>query len=174
VVTQKLSAASSARETLRQILATKAHELFADYGVSCETLDAPVDSGRELCGILGFTSDHVCGSVVLSATADAISSSNPIGDGATRGWVSELTNQLVGRFKNALLRCGVELVMSIPVVLTATQLTPMPQAALAPTRLAVGSGFLTLWLEVEVDPDLVLAEASADLAIASEGDTLLF
>lgn len=174
MVTQKVSAATSVRETLRRILAAKAHELFADYGVSCETMEAPAESARELCGILGFTGDHVCGSVVLSATPNAISSSNPIGDGATRGWVSELTNQLVGRFKNTLLRCGVELVMSIPVVLTATQLTPMPQAALAPIRLAVGSGFLTLWLEVEVDPDLVLAEASADLAVGFEGDTLLF
>jgi CheY-specific phosphatase CheX len=165
---------ASARETLRRILATKAHELFADYGVSCEMMDAPVESGPELCGILGFTGDQLCGSVVLSANTEAISSSNPIGDGATRSWVSELTNQLVGRFKNALLRCGVELVMSIPVVLTATQLTPIPHAALAPIRLAVGSGSLTLWLEVEVDPDLVLAAASADLAIPSEGDTLLF
>jgi CheY-specific phosphatase CheX len=174
VYTQKLSAAASARETLRRILATNAHELFADYGVSCEAVDGPTESGRELCGILGFTGDQVCGSVVLSATPDAISSSNPIGDGATRGWVSELTNQLVGRFKNALLRCGVELVMSIPVVLVTTQLTPIPHVALAPTRLAVGSGFLTLWLEVEVDPDLVLVAGSADLGIASEGDPLPF
>ena len=165
---------TSVREALRAILATKAHELFADYGVSCESVAAPYPADRELCGILGFTGDHVCGSVVLSATPDAISSSNPIGDGATRGWVSELTNQLVGRFKNTLLRSGVELVMSIPVVLTGTQLLPMPQAAIAPTRLAVGSGFLTLWLELEIDPDLVLAEPNGEHAIAAEGETLLF
>jgi CheY-specific phosphatase CheX len=165
---------TSVREALREILATKAHELFADYGARCEVLDAPYGADRELCGILGFTGDHVCGSVVLSATPDAISSTNPIGDGATRGWVSELTNQLVGRFKNTLLRSGVELVMSIPVVLTGTQLVPMPQAAIAPTRLAVGSGFVTVWLELEVDPDLVLAEPNGELAIAAEGETLLF
>ena len=164
----------SVREALREILAAKAHELFADYGVSCEVVDTPYATDRELCGILGFTGDHVCGSVVLSATPDAISSSNPICDGATRGWVAELTNQLVGRFKNALLRSGVELVMSIPVVLTGTQLLPMPQAVIAPTRLAVGAGFLTLWLELEVDPDLVLAEPNSDMAVAAEGDTLLF
>jgi chemotaxis protein CheX len=165
---------TSVREALREMLATKAHELFADYGVSCEAVDALYRTDRELCGILGFTGDHVCGSVVLSATPDAISSSNPIGDGPTRGWVSELTNQLVGRFKNTLLRCGVELVMSIPVVLTGTQLLPMPQAVIAPTRLAVGAGFITLWLELEVDPDLVLAEPNADMAIVAEGETLLF
>jgi CheY-specific phosphatase CheX len=162
------------RNALRDILAAKAHELFVDYGVRCEAVTAPYVADRELCGILGFTGDQLCGSVVLSATPDAISSSNPIGDGPTRGWVAELTNQLVGRFKNSLLRSGVEVMMSIPVVLTAAHLMPMPQAALAPARFAVGSGFLTLWLEVEVDPDLVLGEPSADLGIAAEGETLLF
>jgi hypothetical protein len=156
------------------MLASKAHELFADYGVACETVAAIPDSPRELCGILGFTGGQVCGSVVVSATPEAIASSNPIGDGATRSWVAELTNQIVGRFKNTLLRCGVDLVMSIPVVLTASQLTPLPQAVVAPTRFAVGTGFLTLWLEIEVDPDLVLGEPNAELLIAAEGETLLF
>jgi hypothetical protein len=165
---------TAVQERIRRILGDKAHELFADYGVPCEAADSVGEGGRELCGILGFTGDHVCGSVVVSATPEAIASSNPIGDGATRSWVAELTNQIVGRFKNTLLRCGVEVVMSIPVVLTASHLTPMPQAPLAPLRLAVGTGFLTLWLEVEVDPDLVLAEPSADMNIAVEGETLLF
>lgn len=165
---------TAVHERLRLILGDKAHELFADYAVPCEAVAAIPDSARELCGILGFTGGQVCGSVVVSATPEAIASSNPIGDGATRGWVAELTNQLVGRFKNTLLRSGVDLVMSIPVVLTASQLTPLPQAVLAPVRLAVGTGFLTLWLEVEVDPDLVLVEPSADVRIAAEGETLLF
>lgn len=165
---------TAVHERLRLILVGKAHELFADYGVPCEAAEAIPDGARELCGILGFTGGQVCGCVVVSATPEAIASSNPIGDGATRSWVAELTNQLVGRFKNTLLRCGVDLVMSIPVVLTASHLTPMPHATLAPTRLAVGAGFLTLWLEIEVDPDLLLAEPSADLMIAAEGETLLF
>ena len=165
---------TAVQERIRKILGDKVHELFADYGVACEMVAEVPDSARELCGILGFTGDHVCGSVVVSATAEAVASSNPIGDGPTRGWVAELTNQIVGRFKNTLLRCGVEVVMSIPVVLTASHLAPMPQAPLAPLRVAVGTGFLTLWLEVEVDPDLVLAEPNADLQIALEGDTLLF
>jgi predicted anti-sigma-YlaC factor YlaD len=142
--------------------------------VRCEAITVPYDADRELCGILGFTGTQLCGSVLLSATPDAVSSSNPIHDGVTRGWVAELTNQLVGRFKNSLLRSGVELTMSIPVVLTAAQLVPMPQAGLAPTRFAVGSGFLTVWLEVEIDPDLVLGEPSADLGIAAEGETMMF
>jgi CheY-specific phosphatase CheX len=162
------------QETLRSILAEKACELFAAYDVACTVDDSPPVVARQLCGILGFTGDRMCGSVVLSATEAAVACSNPIGDGATRGWVAELTNQLVGRFKNALFRCGVEVAMSIPVVLTATQLTPLPQTNLDPTRLAVGSGFLTIWLEIEAEAGLELSAPSPESEIAPEGEAMLF
>jgi len=161
-------------ETLRVILAGKATELFADYGVACAPVDASPDTERQLCGILGFTGDRLCGSVLISATTEAIAQSNPIGDGPTRGWVAELTNQVVGRFKNALFRGGIEVAMSIPIVLTATQLTPLPQDKNYPTRLAVGDGFLTIWLELEAEPGLELAEPNADSMIAAEGEAMLF
>jgi hypothetical protein len=165
---------TSLHAPLREILATKAHELFADYGVPCSVGPAHPESGRMLCGILGFTGDRLCGSVVMSASHDAIADSNPIHDGATRGWVAELTNQLVGRFKNTLLRHGLELAMSVPVVLTAAQLTPLPQTHADPIRLDVGGGFLSIWLEIEADPELVLAEPSADTMMPAEGDAMLF
>jgi CheY-specific phosphatase CheX len=161
-------------ETLRDMLSAKAYELFADYGVPPTESTAPPDGSRQLCGILGFTGDRLCGSVVIAATHDVIASSNPIRDGATRGWVAELTNQLVGRFKNSLFRHGVEVAMSIPVVLTATQLMPLPQTQIAPTRFAVGPGVVTLWLEIEAEPGLELTEPSADSAIAAEGEAMLF
>jgi CheY-specific phosphatase CheX len=165
---------TSLQETLRQLLAGKAHELFADYGVTCEPGDGAADTALQLCGVLGFTGDHLCGSVVISGTQGAVASSNPIGDGATRGWMAELTNQLVGRFKNELLRRGVEVAMSIPVVLTATQLTPLPQTKIEATHLKVGTGLITIWLEIEAAADLVLTEPSADSAIAAEGEAMMF
>jgi hypothetical protein len=165
---------TSLHETLRAILAEKATELFADYSVACIPVEETHDDTRQLCGILGFTGDRLCGSVMISATQEAIACSNPIGDGPTRGWVAELTNQVVGRFKNALFRGGIEVAMSIPIVLTATQLTPLPQDKNYPTRLGVGTGFMTIWLEVEAEPGLELSEPSADSMIAAEGEAMLF
>ena len=161
-------------ETLREILGGKAIELFADYGVTATRIEAQSGYERLLCGILGFTGDHLCGSVVISATEAAIADSNPIHDGATRAWTAELTNQVVGRFKNALLRCGVEVAMSIPVVLTAAQLTPLPQTERDPIRLSVGSGTVAIWLEFEADADLVLSDPSPESMIAAEGEAMLF
>ena len=165
---------SNLHATLRDILASKAQELFLDYGATCTVLDKIPVASSQLCGILGFTGDRLCGSVVLSATPEAIAESNPIRDGATRGWVAELTNQLVGRFKNALFRSGVEVAMSIPVVLTAISLTPLPQTSSDPTCLQVGSGTVTLWLELEAEPGLELSEPSEDSMIAPEGEAMLF
>ena len=161
-------------ETLREILASKALELFTDYSVSATKIDSHPDGERLLCGILGFTGDHMCGSVVISATEAAIADSNPIHDGATRAWIAELTNQIVGRFKNALLRCGVEVAMSIPVVLTASRLTPLPQTEHDPIRLAVGNGSLAIWLEFEADAETVLTEPGPESMIAAEGEAMLF
>lgn len=164
------------QDTLRSILASKAQELFVDYGVTCNELadEAASSSARQLCGILGFTGDKLCGSVVISASEDAVAASNPIRDGATRAWVAELTNQIVGRFKNGLFRVGVEVAMSIPVVLSAAQITPMPHTHLAPVRLAVAEGHVTLWLEIEAQPDLELSEPTEDSSIAPEGEAFMF
>jgi hypothetical protein len=161
-------------ETLRELLACKAQELFTDYTVPWQLVDEVPVCERQLCGVLGFTGDQLCGSVVIAATEAAVESSNPIGNGASRAWVSELANQLVGRFKNSLLRHSVEVAMSIPVVLTATQLTPLPQAESRATRLSVGTGYMTFWLEIQADPGLQLAEPSADSMIAAEGEAMMF
>jgi len=165
---------SDLHETLRSILASKAHELFVDYNVTCAEAEPPGDAARQLCGILGFTGDQLCGSVVISATERAVACSNPIGDGATRAWVAELTNQLVGRFKNALFRGGIEVAMSIPVVLTAAQLTPLPQTERDPIRLSVGGGTVAIWLEFEANADLVLSDPGPESMIAAEGEAMLF
>jgi len=165
---------TSLHDDLREILASKASELFADYGVACVPDKSAPETGRLLCGLLGFTGDQRGGSVVISATEAAVADSNPVHDGATRAWVAELANQLVGRFKNTLLRHSVEVAMSIPVVLVATQLTPLPQTEREPTRLAVGSGFLTIWLEIDAQPGLVLAEPTAEAAMMGEGEAMLF
>jgi CheY-specific phosphatase CheX len=165
---------SSIDFTLREILALKAQELFNDYGVSCLAPALQREPERLLCGILGFTGDRLCGSVVVSASETAIAQSNPIKDGAPRAWVAELTNQLVGRFKNALLRHGVDTALSIPVVLTAAQVTPLPQTQADPLRFDVGGGSFAIWLEIEAAADLTLADPNPEAMIAAEGETLLF
>jgi CheY-specific phosphatase CheX len=161
-------------DKLREILEAKAVELFGAYGVACAPVADPPRAARQLCGILGFTGERLCGSVIVAASEAAIAESNPLADGATRAWTAELTNQLVGRFKNELFRRGAEVAMSIPVVLTATQLMPLPQAQVVPVELAVGTGVVALWLEIEAQPDLFLVEPAEATEVAAEGEAMMF
>ena len=156
--------------TLRQLLGDSANALFTDYSVASEVVEAASDDPHQLCGILGFTGDLLCGTVIISATEPAVADSNPVA-GPLSKWLAELTNQIVGRFKNDLLRRGVDVSMSVPVVLSATRLVPIPQHPVLPLHLKVGSGSMTLWLEVEGD---VVLQAPDESEMAREGEAMMF
>ena len=161
----------SVKDTLRELMATAATELFAAYQVPCKLVEGQSQPDAQRCGILGFTGTTLCGSVVIAATSDAIASSNPVGDGPSSSWVGELTNQLVGRFKNLLLKLTVDITMSIPVVLTAVQIVPVTQRSIEPIQLSVGTGTLTIWVEYE--GMLVFRDPTQQITIL-EGDVMMF
>ena len=163
---------STGHAALRELLETKAHELFADYGLTCRILDAGRPNDLRLCGILGFTGHDVSGSIVLAASNEALATSNPSGSGADPAWSAELANQLVGRFKNALLRHGVELSISVPVVLKNLRLRSVTQPPIAPIHLGIGDGVATLWLEL--DGDVSLTAAPSDDPPLDEGEVMMF
>jgi chemotaxis protein CheX len=159
-------------DLLRERLTEKARELFSAYGVTCTEVTERTDEDQ-LCAVLGFTGDTLRGSVVVVATAAALTASNPIAGGSPSAWVSELTNQLVGRFKNDLLRYGVDVMMSIPVVLTAKRIVAVSGHEIRPIQLGVGAGTLTMWLEAEGDAQLAEIPMP-DQQVAAEGDLMLF
>lgn len=165
---------SELRAAVREMLEAKSHELFAHYRVSCAVVDeVPSEAHeRQLVGVLGFSGGHVTGSVLVAATLTAVAASNPTGEGATRDWAAELTNQLVGRLKNAMLLRGVDVAMSVPVVLGSTRVLSMLSREIAPIHLAVADGFVTLL--VEVDGDAPLGEELATDTCAAECDVFLF
>jgi hypothetical protein len=174
---------SNVEQDLRELLAAKAHELFAAYGVPCKTSESVRPEDIQLCGVLGFSGEHLCGTVVIGASAEALAASNPVAPEPSRSWSAELANQLVGRFRNALLRRGVDVSVSVPVVLRA-QLVPGAER-IAPIHLVVGLGSAMIWLELE-DQSAQLAGAMAEGSISgsvsclpavemlAEGDMLLF
>ncbi|MBX3155938.1 MAG: hypothetical protein KF773_08060 [Deltaproteobacteria bacterium] len=163
---------TSLEESLREILIAKATELFEAYGVSCRETDTERIEEVNLCGILGFFGTCLYGSVVVAASTDAVAQSNPVTREFDRSWSAELTNQLVGRFKNELLRRGLEVSISLPIVLTSTRMVPIPEIRIEPIQLLVGDGVARIWLEVEgtaqLDPNAIADD------VPQEGDVLLF
>src|SRR4030095_1473049 len=108
-----------------QVASAACQELFSRYGVAVHRAtedDQPVSPDFLLCSVIGFTGRDVRGTLVLALTEELSGSSNPIAgahasarsDRATqRDWVGELSNQLLGRIKIELLKCGVEIYLNL-------------------------------------------------------------
>ena len=149
-------------------LATQACQaLFSEYGVQLvpvERTDAP--SVQMLyCGILGFSGDELRGSVVLAATGQTLSDSNPISGGSARDWIAELVNQFLGRLKLSLLARNVIISLATPVVLRGEHLSLEARGPVRPLWFERPNGdALGLWLDMESPPGFVLPEASQEPA----------
>lgn len=81
-------------------------------------------------GIIGFTGGRVWGTLLLAMGEEALKKAMPegaeAGDSANRNWISELSNQLLGRIKNLLLRREAEVYLTMPLVLRGEHLSPLP------------------------------------------------
>ena len=129
-----------------QVAASACEELFARYGVTVRRAtdgDEPVSPDFLLCSVIGFTGRDVRGTLVLALTEELSGMSNPVvglerGRGnprlIQRDWVGELSNQLLGRIKIELLRCGVEIYLNLPAVLLGQHLAPLPRSQLKPLK----------------------------------------
>lgn len=165
------------RAIVREQLSDSCVRLFEAYGVNL-VADPPGMAAElddlSMVGVIGFTSNQMRGTLVLAATDAPLTASNRVMAPA-RDWIAELSNQLLGRFKNRLLSFGVDLQMSTPLSLRGSQLRLVTtERALEPDIFISPNGKVAVWLDVEASPDLVLAAPVGAPEVASEGDTLLF
>ncbi len=150
-------------------------DLFQAYGVPLDEVDpnSPSDATLLLTAVIGFTGPGLRGTCILASTEHPLKQSNPIA-GSLRDWIAELSNQLVGRIKNQLLRYGAEVYVTTPVVMRGEHLAPLPRFVLQPQAFTTSEGGrVFLWVEVEATADFQLS--ATPLAIpAEEGEALLF
>jgi CheY-specific phosphatase CheX len=168
------------------VAAAACQELFSRYGVAVQRAaedDQPVSPDFLLCSVIGFTGRDVRGTLVLALTEELSGSSNPIagaqaggrGDRATqRDWVGELSNQLLGRIKIELLKCGVEIYLNVPAVLLGQHLAPLPRSQLKPLKFTLEKGAAAVWVEIEARPGFTIEPAKTDEQGPAAGDALLF
>lgn len=103
--------------------------LFEAYGYLVAPLAPPqtTSADREcsdMAGVIGFCSEQVNGTVVISTSEDVVLGTVPAGIERphTSDWLGELSNQLLGRLKNQLSEFGIVLHVSTPVVLVGPKL----------------------------------------------------
>jgi CheY-specific phosphatase CheX len=177
---QKPPSAMTARE-VELLFASLAFEaglsLFRAYDVSIEPTDLEAyrrNPELTLVSVIGFAGREVSGSLVLGATAEPLETSKPQ-TASPRDWIAELANQLLGRIKNKVLRCGIEFYAMPPAVVSGHHLAPVTSKEdFRPWVFATPGGVVCLWIELTVASELHPDGQLIDSDIPAEGDVLLF
>jgi CheY-specific phosphatase CheX len=151
--------------------------LFSDYSLELrrvETAPAVADDDTMYCGVIGFTGDQMRGSIVLAATREPLGRTAPVSDASLREWIAELSNQLLGRFKNKLVPRGVVLHVSTPVVLRGVRLTPLTRTELSPLVFDCDDGCICVWVDAELTRGVDLTVLQDSGGLLGEGEGMLF
>lgn len=149
-------------------------ELFESYGVSIAHTSEPLSERFGCCGVIGFTSDNLRGSIIIAASNEILQRSYPIpGAPPQCDWLGELANQMLGRLKHKLLSHGVEIALATPIVLQGYEIQPLFGGAHFCEHFSSGAGAVRLWLDLDAEPGFALCEEMAT-SNAAEGDLLLF
>ncbi|MGK3990368.1 chemotaxis protein CheX [Sorangium sp. So ce136] len=166
-------------------LAASCVHLFRDNGVEIRLLEeAPSEAtpGNAVVSFIGFTGDHLRGSLTIVAPVALITRSHPLreqralDEDMVCDWASELANQLLGRVKNRLRPLGLVIVLSTPSAAIGEHLRARDEH---------GEGFRRLLFDAGADRLAVLFDAIApDTALQleevspsdpqREGEVLLF
>jgi CheY-specific phosphatase CheX len=169
-----------------QVTAAACEDLFGRYGVPVrQSTDdqEPVSPDFFLCSVIGFTGRDLRGTLVLALTEELSGLSNPVAGASTaapanprtqRDWVGELSNQLLGRIKLELLRCGVEIYLNLPALLLGQHLAPLPRTQLRPLKFTLARGAAAVWVELETSPGFKFDTSARDDQGPAAGETLLF
>lgn len=172
-------------DVIRESLAEATMEMFEEQAVAPadpeETATALADSSS--AAVIGFTSEDVRGSVVINidtpmAIATRPAELGPIAADDTRAiqdWAGELSNQLLGRAKNKVVKYGELLAMSTPMALSARDLEWSPASATHIFRsfYSCPAGRMMVLIAMTINEDRTLELVETD-DCASEGDLVFF
>ncbi len=112
---------------------------------------------------------------MVAATERPLANSLPAGEESLRDWSHEVTNQLLGRIKNLLIRRGATIFVSTPVVIAGERLAPVPAGDLCPLVFADADGeHVCVWFDCDCDESLELSLSPEDVGVPDEGDAVLF
>lgn len=175
-------------EAFRLMLDDCVRELLAGFGLEARTLERPPEEmGNAPClaAFIGFGGDKLRGALtavaptrVLELTHPRGTAAEPLSEADAADWCCEFVNQLLGRFKNKLLRRGVKVQVSSPQGVLADHLR-LAQSARG--NLIVGVYHvqefeLLLCLDIALTTGEAVFDEPLDgeVTIPEEGDFMLF
>jgi len=164
---------SDLRNQIEAVVTACCVELFSDYGVEISLAhDHRSDSNLAFCGVIGFTGNDMRGSLLLACSREPLTLAGDNVHGI-RDWLAELANQMIGRIKNRLIALGTVIYCSTPIILRGEHLAPLDNQP-RPQLFHANGGVVSVWFDVDLNPELVLSETPDASATAREGEALLF
>lgn len=177
----------TAESIFSHLLVDALTDLLAEYGSpimgEIRSGEVRLESTPMVAGIIGFTEARFGGFVAIQTSPAVVSSIVPaeIRAGATErvvaDWIAELSNQLLGRTKNKMLRYGVSFQMSPPTAVSGLRLNISPQEAnpCAWMQVETRHGTLEVLVDFRCEQEIRLDESDdSEHVAASEGDMMLF
>ncbi len=173
------------QDTIEAVTKDSCSELFSAYGVSiseqCSTFRT---NTTQFVGVIGFTGDDIRGTLLIAMDNDTLAATLQQEAGTQmdednavfRDWIGELSNQLLGRVKNRLLRRGSTITLSIPLVLRGEHLSPLPRKRCQRICFDADPGQVQIWVDTEFVQGYVLPteDLPGSDEVPSEGDAMFF
>lgn len=164
----------SNKDLLANLVRRCTTDLFAAYDIPTTVAEPPQQLPEFAYGaVLGFTGESMRGTLVLAMAAETIHRSSPPPSGSLREWIAELSNQLLGRIKNQLLAYGVEIHVTVPVVIRGRLLSSESGPELVPYRFIADGADVLVWFDPEIVAGLELVKVP-DGEAHPEGATFFF
>jgi CheY-specific phosphatase CheX len=173
------------RSIAESLLLTAVEELFEGASAASASNGAPPMPPSDIvAGTIGFAGADMRGAITLVATDATWRRLGPLvlgveveSDPMMRDMVREVANMVAGRFRNALLRVGVEVLLALPVATRGSDLAVHPPPAPDDVEwhaFGTDAGSVQLQLELSFQDGFVFAGRHAAVVETNEQDLLLF
>lgn len=164
----------STAEWLDDLVRNNVLDLFPEFVI---TECAVASSGPALTALIGFSGPVLTGALGLIGPEASLARTAP--DGVrfdARDWVGELANRALGRVKIGMLRAGLEIQASTPVVLREISLSVVRTEEVRTFVLEHADGAIHLWVDYTPRDDLQPSDPTASESdeILDAGDALFF
>ena len=184
-----MSGSSNTTETvfglLCRLVEGEAVTLLAEMGVGASASGAcspPQFAGGAVAALIGYAGETLRGSltIVLSETAAALARAHTLTHGpgleASRDFVGELSNLLLGRLKLRLLERDVVILLATPKTAAGGDLRVdgLCQDGSAWLAIASSVGPMFVAIDAVIDPNLVIGEPDDARTPYREGEMMLF
>ncbi len=159
---------------LKKTIATGINAIFQQYGIhftessenkKCYDIVAVIGFSGDYKGAVGFAAEKPLVKAAFGETNTTLSDS----------WVGEVSNQLLGRLKNALLAYGIEIQIALPMVLNGVKIQ-VRSVNSAPFQSVHQSeaGDACIWVDSNWDIQQELERLETEFHAKPEGNTFIF